>query len=602
LKSIQTGDDLRNGKTADGTPFLKGSTAKPEDIDRAAKAIKDMQEVLNQDQKTLQANARAHVAMAVSAKASAGGGGGILQKGWEFFQWIKSKVKSVTDWFVQKAKDVWQFVVTIANEAWTFILDSANAVAQAASFVFDKIGVAFKSVVNFFGWLFNWDDIKATRDSIKLMFNGGFDYITNFFVNNQPAVSTWIDGMEAKLIHAVGLDFPAGIKDQQKSPKDQSSLAPTKSSVSAPANVGAYHFDQAEKAQATVPGASNPVKALYNDIIHPVVDEVSKDLNELAKTIVKLFDSKKSMSMEEIFKQLGRQIINLVFGVFKKIAVGLMKLGADLVSELKSALNADIHIPIITPLLSFLGVPGFSFADAISLILAIPVTVLGKAITGKTPQRIANFDYKSMVQGNSIPKETLLAYNELASYIDITASVVMTIVKTVKIFTAEAGPPKPFSWASFVFELIVKLCTFPYDRESPAWEYRVAAWSILTGNIIVRAICEKTGLPTAKVTAGLDIVVALAAFSLTQVVHADEFNTSFVGKDQAQTSLSVVISIFQMISSLGGAYGALVPEPIEKTVAAVVVAGSNAYVSVVKTVKSAEAINKKSYNYLSENV
>ena len=122
----------------------------------------------------------------------------------------------------------------------------------------------------------------------------------------------------------------------------------------------------------------------------------------------------------------------------------------------------------------------------------------------------------------------------------------------------------------------------------------------MTGNICIRAICEKTNLPVEKITAGADIVIALAAFSLAQVVHSKEFEES--GQGDPSTSLSVVVSIFELISGLGGAYGSLAPDPLEKAIAAIVVAGSDAYISLLKTGKSAIAIEKEKYNYITEGV
>ena len=75
------------------------------------------------------------------------------------------------------------------------------------------------------------------------------------------------------------------------------------------------------------------------------------------------------------------------------------------------------------------------------------------------------------------------------------------------------------------------------------------------------------------------------------------------GKDDTtSTTISVGISIFELVSGLAGAYGALIPEPVEKTIAAVVVAGSNAYLAVLKTTKGAKAIHMSTYNYITEGV
>lgn len=99
-----------------------------------------------------------------------------------------------------------------------------------------------------------------------------------------------------------------------------------------------------------------------------------------------------------------------------------------------------------------------------------------------------------------------------------------------------------------------------------------------------------------------DILIAVVTFALTQVVHGLQFIEDYPEKDEAVTGLSIGSSIFTVIGGVAGGYGALVPEPLEKAVAAIIVAGGQACVSVVKTGKCAIAIKKKYHNYIVEGV
>ncbi|KAI0915914.1 hypothetical protein AcV5_010466 [Taiwanofungus camphoratus] len=595
LATIKTGDDLRNAKTSDGTPFLHGSDASDADIDNAAKAIASMHSI-SADRMLAVTTSRT-----VARSGSISRGDGVKHVAWEWWEWVKRQATKVTNWIVEKVSGAWHFIVHLAGEAWSFILDSANAVAKAVTFVLEKIKVAFKNVINFFGFLFNWDDIKNTRDSIKIMFNAGLDYGSNFLSNNKSVVGKLFDGLEAQLLKSRDAPIPKDIKERQEGP-ETSSTSKDSATRSAPANIGSYHFSQAKSAEPAVIGVTDSLVTLYHDIIEPVLQGVSEAVQKIAKTLSQTFDKDKSISMTQIFQQLGEDVLRTFLSILKKLVTGLMDVGKDLIEGIKGILNANVDIPVLTPLLKSLGVPDFSLLDVISIVLAIPVTVVAKAITGSAPKRIQTFDYRSMVEGGQLDKQSLLAYNDLASYLDISYTMLHTIYKVYKIFTAEAPEPETFSYLSFILDIVVQIGTFPYDTESPGRGVRIATWGILTTNVVIRAVCLKAKVPSAKILAMADILIAVVTFALTQVVHGLQFIEDYPEKDEAVTGLSIGSSIFTVIGGVAGGYGALVPEPLEKAVAAIIVAGGQACVSVVKTGKCAIAIKKKYHNYIVEGV
>ena len=120
----------------------------------------------------------------------------------------------------------------------------------------------------------------------------------------------------------------------------------------------------------------------------------------------------------------------------------------------------------------------------------------------------------------------------------------------------------------------------------------------MTANVLIQAVCLKAKVKSAKVIAGAEVVTGLVSFVLTQVVHGEEFNSNYKEKDDAVTGLSVGSSVFELLGGIAGAYGTIAPDPIEKGIAAVVVAGGKACESVIKVGKSSITLKKKHYNFI----
>lgn len=489
LSTIKSADDLKNFKTGNGKNLLEGSGASEDDIKNAAGALSAISNINFSNGSsaatfgpaTASANTWHGPASALTASILHGSSiksigqtvGSVISHVknalWESWEWVSRQVKKATDWFISKVNDAWNFVVTIAGKAWSFIIDGVNAVVKAAGFIFEKLKVAWNKIVDAFGFIFNWGDIKATRDSIKVMVNSCFDFGSAFILNNKPTVAKVFDDIEAAVLKGLDIDLPEDVKNKTQSAKDAEEEIDM--SASAPANTGAYHFEQAKKSNSKIQAASDALQSAFDRIIQPVIQDLSDRSSGLVTDLAKLL-TKGGVSASEVLKVLGGGLLGIVIGLVKNVVLGLMEVASDIIQAIKAVLDWKVHIPVVTPLLEWLGVPAFSLLDAVSLILAMPVTVLAKTITGKAPTRIQSFDYSAMVAGK-LDKASLLAYNDLASYVGITYSIIDTIVKTIKITTSTVvEPPKALTLGSVVLTIVKLALTFPYDKASAGREWR----------------------------------------------------------------------------------------------------------------------------------
>ncbi|KAF8956273.1 hypothetical protein BDZ97DRAFT_1852590 [Flammula alnicola] len=603
LGTAFAGKSLRDIDTPEGK-LLEGSKATDEDIREAEKALKQMPDALKDlgnKRSTAAASFTPPTASSIEASLTTSHvalGASTLSNWWDKFkkkaqdawEWVKHKAKEIKDWVFQKINDAWHFVVRIAGEAWAFILDSVTAVVKAVTWILEKIGAAFKKIWAWVSWIFNIQDLKNVASSLRTMFDASLVYAESFVRDQSRTVDTWADGLEAKLLKSLNLKLPDELARKQSPKSAESGSGSTQlNSVSAPANVGFYHLEQGKHIAGSF-GSSNPIALLWQDIIKPIVEELQTDLKVIGDQFSQLLTGGKNTSVVDIMSKIAATIIHTLAQCLKKLVTGLINLGADLIGMVKDFINTPLsHFPVLAPILKALGF-NVTIMDIVVYVLAVPVTVFAKIISGQPPRRITSFDYKALVDGGLKGNDNaLLAYSELASYLGITEAFFETLYKTYKIAAAEIPTePETFSAIGLTFDLILAAITFPYDRESPGWEFSLSVWCTRLVNKLVRAACVKAKAPP-KLTVVIDVAVAIAVFSLMQAVHHYQIEVSqsvWAKKDDALIGFSISTSIFELVEAASGTVGVVAVDPVTKGGAIVIVAACGASRAVIKTGKS----------------
>jgi hypothetical protein len=118
-----------------------------------------------------------------------------------------------------------------------------------------RLQIRIQQARDFFDFVFNWEDIKATV-------NAGLDFGYNFLLDNRSTVTNFMDGSEAKVLQVLKLPDGFKSKNDKQTPESKPDDVQN-SSVSAPANVGNYHFEQAKNANPTSIPASSDIQKVF---------------------------------------------------------------------------------------------------------------------------------------------------------------------------------------------------------------------------------------------------------------------------------------------------------------------------------------------------
>jgi hypothetical protein len=325
-----------------------------------------------------------------------------------FFDWIED----VGDFFEGVADGVIDIVDTIVTKvggavqaAFTFIADGVTAVFHAVvdtvekafgivEAFFNQVKVIFEKIFEWLGFLFAWKDILRTHEAIAYGINqmlgfmegaaGGIQRIIDNGIHNiQSRIATLFDNMAQSI---GGNTTIGGYRQANTTPSPE-----LNSAVSNTVVAGAI-LDNLGGAR---------IETLFREAIdRSPIDRYIAQLEQFADntqagaafvSAIAYFQNL-SGSIDQIFSQLLAGMLQVVQGVLQSVLSGvqalldgLFQLIQTLIASVQATLNEEWDIPFVSQLYSFLTGSDLTTLDLISLLLAVPVTILYKASQDEAP-------------------------------------------------------------------------------------------------------------------------------------------------------------------------------------------------------------------------
>ena len=118
-------------------------------------------------------------------------------------------------YFSEIQGDIWRFVCKIAGEVKEFVLDCAEKVGRAVTWVFEKVKVGWNKLCDFLRFLFNWDDIVQTKNTISQLLSANLDLAAEKVEHKRTEVQGLFKAVRQKVGDAV---YPKGIRADTDEP------------------------------------------------------------------------------------------------------------------------------------------------------------------------------------------------------------------------------------------------------------------------------------------------------------------------------------------------------------------------------------------------
>ncbi len=296
---------------------------------------------------------------------------------------LEQDVEITLEWL---ADGLCRILVPLGSTVWSAIVDVAAQAFELIDFTLQKtMGVELKDLVNWLGWVFDWDDIlrtqKAMRHVQQLLCAAGQDWLTHTLPTE---VAKRFGEVKAQLSHLPALDERTRALLQRKANAGDPQIATSGNGTASPqagwvTQTFANYLPVAELANGTVDDG------LADELGH-IVSEVTAPLKTLALQLAD-WDAASDvddMSLQQIVDDLFALIGTATLDVAQHLVEALLALFARMAALMLDALDQRIDLPVLTALYEQRLAPGhtLSLLDAITLAAALAGNVASKAGTG----------------------------------------------------------------------------------------------------------------------------------------------------------------------------------------------------------------------------
>ncbi|HEY1852114.1 MAG TPA: hypothetical protein VGG60_13890 [Candidatus Binataceae bacterium] len=283
---------------------------------------------------------------------------------------------------------------SLVGDAVQFVIDHTGFIGEALGALLDKAGILLGKAL---GWLLDkvgWGDIVHTHDVILDMLNKKLDEYAAFPQALKKQSDKFFADLATNLNQEIDKALAAfGISKVAAQPRSPSFL-------SGAIEMGEwllskwFHYatgtDTPAIALAGPPqvGPPNAFEAIIEDKIGRDGDKIKAAFGDAFENLLRVFtDSDHAPqhiigALLELARAVGQLGLELISGVIDV----LLDMVTALIEQLKSAMNAELKIPFLSAFYEGLtDGRKMTLASISALIIATPMTLIGKAIDGKRP-------------------------------------------------------------------------------------------------------------------------------------------------------------------------------------------------------------------------
>ncbi|KAJ3533320.1 hypothetical protein NM208_g8041 [Fusarium decemcellulare] len=281
---------------------------------------------------------------------------------------------------------VMHLVLKIADQVYHAALTTVDAIVGAVEWVFHAVETAIEDIIQFLEFLFEWDDIKRTKNFICNLTKQWVSGQIGTLSTAQAAFDKEISSLESSINQWAGVtDWSTSLGDVASQPVSAKASNPAAGQTSS-SQMFANHF-KTHATQITVVGAQPSVGAtqdLFSDLLTAMKQE-GDVLDAAYQSLASLANDITSLSLTDILQKLVAIIGDTLLSSVQTVVDALFKAIISVSTSAVSALDTTIHIPVISDILSLLDISEISFLDVICWVGAVAYTIVYKIAHDKAP-------------------------------------------------------------------------------------------------------------------------------------------------------------------------------------------------------------------------
>lgn len=335
--------------------------------------------------------------------------GGIEKAFGDIVQHIKNFVKAVVKVVVkftasieQDAKNVWHFVTQIGTDTFSAVLADVHAVVGALEWVYDRVATGIEDIIQYLQMLFNWDNIKRTKDVMYNLTKIYLANITSDFAGLQANFDSATATAEADVNTWAGVSDWSSLGTTTNGPVKSNSSDAAKNQTSK-SQLLSHHFrNNYSHAGPSADTKSDPGTGLMGALTNAVNQEEAAlstaitQFKTLADSITGLPDFATLIKgVAAIFADgvlsSTQAIVDAVFNILKSVGGTFL-----------DVLDATLTFPVISDIFAALKIPPLSFLDIFTWIAAVGYTVVYELANDGNPPFPDNAATTSLINATSL--------------------------------------------------------------------------------------------------------------------------------------------------------------------------------------------------------
>lgn len=329
--------------------------------------------------------------------------------------------KKFASWAVEQGTKGLLFIVNIGGQFMRWAINGLTEIGKAISWVIDQVLELAQKIIDWLGFLLNWGDIQATHLSLVAVVNSGLQSGADHLAVIGQQVDAFFDNLETSVRTAL---YPTVLTSQTADPASSQGpiISPEKGNVSSvKGNWAKYQFSHGGASTASsIPGSesSDPLYQAWVNLVEPAYQSMNETMQTLADDLVMLFKSGgDSLSVGQVLQELGVDVLIGIIDAIRTVVVGLVNLGSLIIQDFKAFINYKINIPIFSALYKefISGGTDLTVLDGLSMLLAIPITIFSKLMTGAAPPDLTGLSYDNLVDGKITDPAQLVSINKFMS-------------------------------------------------------------------------------------------------------------------------------------------------------------------------------------------
>lgn len=302
----------------------------------------------------------------------------------DILRWITQAEQDVQSLWVRAESDVVHAWVTFENATYHFLIRCHEDLLNTLEFVYAQIKVLIDKLVQWLGFIFEWNDILRTHKVLKNVMRQYGNSVITGLDSTKASLASLFENLENQIAVLSGLPATTG------------TLAGYSASASpAPGMDEPQSHWGMSQVKSNISGATSPytptvpqgdvLLGILQDVLHTIKQEADDVTTAVQQIKTQIVDPLPNLTVSEIVSRFLGIVTDLGLSSVETILTSVIDALEILIDGASEVVDQPIDIPVLSPMYKKYSGDDLSFLDLACLVAAIPVTISYKVAGNAAP-------------------------------------------------------------------------------------------------------------------------------------------------------------------------------------------------------------------------